>query len=89
MVVDLAALDGRSPLIEQPGQGPDQPGLTLAAFAEQDDVVPGDQGALEVGQDGLAEPDDAGEGILSGPHHDEQVVPYLFLDAAVYVTARA
>jgi len=42
-----------------------------------------------MGQDGLAEPDDAGEGILSGPHHDEQVVPYLFLDAAVYVTARA
>ena len=89
MVVDLAALDGRGPLIEQPGQGPDQPGLTLAAFAEQDDVVPGDQGPLEVGQDGLVEPDDAGEGILSGPHHGEQVLPYLCLDAAVYVTARA
>ena len=89
MVVDLAARDGRRPLVEQPGQGADQPGLTLAALAEQDDVVPGDQGTLEVGQDGLAEPDDAGEGILARPHHGEQVVPDLFLDAAVRVAAGA
>ncbi len=89
MVVDLAARDGRRPLVEQPGQGADQPGLTLAALAEQDDVVPGDQGTLEVGQDGLAEPDDAGKGIPTRPHHGEQVVPDLFLDAAVRVAAGA
>src|SRR5205823_9810076 len=67
----------------------DQPGLTLAALAEQDDVMPGDQGALEMGQDALAEPDDAGEGVLARPHHGEQVVPDLFLDAAVLVAAGA
>src|SRR5260370_29968032 len=89
MIVDLAALDGRGPLIEQPAQGADQPGLTLAASPEQDDVVPGDQGALEVGQRGLPEPDDAGKGILPGPHHGEQILPYLSLDTAVYVPARA
>src|ERR1700745_527430 len=42
-----------------------------------------------MGQDGLAEPDDAGKGILSRPHHGEQVVPDLFLDAAVRVAAGA
>ena len=63
MVVDLAALDGRSPLVEQPAEGADKPGLALAALPEQDDVVPGDEGALEVRQDGLAESDDAGEGV--------------------------
>src|SRR5579863_4202031 len=87
MVVDLAALHGWGPLVEQPGQGADQPGLTLAALPEQDDVVPRDQGPLEVGQDGLAEPDDAGERVPPGPHHGEQVVPDLVFDAAVLVTA--
>ena len=89
VVVDLAARDDRRPLVEQAGQGADQPGLTLAALAEQDDVVPGDQGPLEVGQDGLAEPDDAGKRVLARPHHGEQVVPDLFLDAAVHVAAGA
>ena len=43
----------------------DQPGLALAALAEQDDVVPGEQRPLEVGQHGLVEPDDAGEARLA------------------------
>ena len=47
------------------------------------------QRAREVGLDGLAEPDDAREGILPGPHHGEQIVSYLLLDAAVDVAARA
>ena len=51
--------------------------------------MPGDQGPLEVRQDGLAEPDDAGKPILARPHHGEQVVPDLFLDAAVRVAAGA
>src|SRR5579862_864738 len=87
MVVDLAALHGWGPLVEQPGQGADQAGLTLTALPEQDDVVPRDQGPLEVRQDGLAEPDDAREGVLPGPHHGKQVLPDLVLDAAVHVTA--
>ena len=89
VVVDLAAFDDRSPLVEQAAQGADQPGLTLAALAEQDEVVPGDQGAFQVGQDGLAEPHDAGEGVLSGSQHGEQILPDLVLDAPVYVTACA
>ena len=89
MVVDLAARDDRGPLVEQPDQGADQPGLTLATLPEQDDVVPRDQGPLQVRQHGLAEPDDAGKRILPGPHHGQQVLSDLRSDPEVFVTARA
>ena len=49
VVVDLAAGDDGRPLVEQPAEGADQPRLPLAALPEQDDVVPGEQGALDVG----------------------------------------
>ena len=42
MVVDLAAGDDRRPLVQQADQRADQPGLALAALAEQDDVVAGE-----------------------------------------------
>jgi hypothetical protein len=87
MVVDLAAFDRWRPLVQQPGQGPDQPCLTLAALAQEDDVVPGDDGALQVGKHRLAESDDAREGILSGPQPLEQVVPEFLLDGAKLVSA--
>ncbi len=45
----------------------------------------GQQRALDVGEHGGAEPDDAGEPVLSGAHPGEQVLPYLFFDAAVHV----
>src|SRR5580704_11435332 len=66
VVVDLAAFDCGRPLVEQAGERPDQAGLALAALPEQDHVVPGDDGPLQVRQDGLAEADDPGEGILTG-----------------------
>jgi hypothetical protein len=71
VVVDLAAGDNRRPLVEQPDQGADQAGLTLASFPEHDDVVAGDQGPLEMRQYGLPEPDDAGKRIVPGPHHGQ------------------
>ncbi len=89
VVVDLAARDDRGPLVEQSDQGADQPGLTLAALSEQDDVVARDQGPLQVRQHGLAEPDDAGERILTGPHHGQQVRSDFLPHAAVLVTAGA
>ena len=66
VLVDLAAGDDRRPLVEQPDQGADQPGLALAALAEQHQVVAGEQGPLELGQDGVVEADDAGEAVLAG-----------------------
>ena len=61
VLVQLGAGDHRRPLVEQADDGADQAGLALAALAEQDDVVAGEQGALEVGQHGVVEADDAGE----------------------------
>ncbi len=66
MVVDLATGDNRGPLVEQAEQRADQPGLALTAFAEQDEVVSGEQRALDLGDDGVVEADDAREGRLTG-----------------------
>ena len=75
VVVDLAALDDRRPLVQQAGQRADQPRLALAALTQQDHVVPGDDRALEVRQHGLAESDDARERGLTGAQVLEQVMP--------------
>ncbi len=47
-------VDHRRPLVEQADQGAQQPGLALAALAEQHDVVAGEQGPLELGDDGAS-----------------------------------
>ena len=89
VVVDLAAVDDRRPLVEQGHQGADQPGLALAALAEQHDVVAGEQRALQGRQDGLVEPDDALEPGLAGPQQLEQVLADLGLHGAVSVAGGA
>ena len=65
MIVDLASGDGRGPFVEQAGERPDQPGLSLSAFAKQHDVMASEQGPLDVWQDGRVEPHDAGEAVLA------------------------
>ena len=52
---ELGAVDDRRPLVEQPDEAAQQAGLALPALAEEDDVVAGEQGALELRDDGLAE----------------------------------
>ena len=87
VIVDLAPLDSRRPVVEQPGQRPDESGLALAALAEQDHVVTRDDRALQVRQHGLAEADDAGKRVPTGAHRLEEVVPQLLLDGAKLVPA--
>ena len=53
VVVDLAAGDDRHPLVEQPGERADHAGLRLAPLAQEDHVVAGEQGVLQLRQDGL------------------------------------
>ena len=89
VVVDLAALDGRAPLVEQHGQGADQPRLTLAPLAEQDRVVPGQHGPLDVRQHGLAEADDAGEAVFARAHPGQQVAAQFVFDGLVPVPGGA
>ncbi len=48
VLAELGALDDRGPLVEQPDQGAQQSGLALTPLAEQDHVVAGDEGALEL-----------------------------------------
>ena len=59
VLAELGALDDRGPLVEQADEGAQQAGLALAALAEQHDVVAGEQGALELRDDGVLEAVDA------------------------------
>jgi hypothetical protein len=82
VVVDLAPFDHRGPLVQQRHQRAHQPCLALPALTEQDQVVTGKQGALELRQHGVVEPDDPGEGRLPGAQSGEQVLAELLLDRA-------
>ena len=59
VVVDLAAGDDRHPLVEQRGERADHAGLRLAALAEEDHVVAGEQRVLELREDGVLVADHA------------------------------
>jgi hypothetical protein len=69
-------------------QRADQPGLALPALAEQHDVVAGQQGPLQLRQDGVVEADDAGEALAAAGEVGQQVVPDLLLDGLVAVSRR-
>ena len=64
MLAELGAGDHRRPLVEQPGQRAQQSGLALPAFAEQDEVVAGDQRPLQLRQHGVLEAEDAGPDLV-------------------------
>ncbi|MPM52677.1 hypothetical protein SDC9_99437 [bioreactor metagenome] len=74
VLAELGAGDHRGPLVEQPDEGPQQPGLALAALAEQDDVVARDEGALQLGEHRVAEAVQARPRVLTPAEHAEEVV---------------
>ena len=74
VLAELGAVDHRRPLVEQPDQGAQQPGLALAALAEQHDVVAGDQRPLELRDDGVLEAVQAGPRVAALAQGGEQVV---------------
>jgi len=53
IVVDLAAGNDRHPFIEQTGEATNHARLGLAALAEEDHIVPGEECVLELGHDGV------------------------------------
>ncbi len=77
VVVDLGAGDDRCPLVEQPDQGADHAGLRLAALAQQDDVVSGQDRVLQLGHHGVLEPEHAGDEALAGRDGLGGVAPHL------------
>ena len=82
VLVELAADEHRRPLVEQADEGADQAGLALAALAEQDEVVAGDERPLDLGQHGVLEPDHAGQAGLAAAEPGQQVGAELGLDRA-------
>src|SRR5690606_12149837 len=87
VVVDLAAVDDRGPLVEEPGDGADEPGLALAALTEQDQVVTGEQRPFEMGQDSVVEAHDAREPGFACTEPGQQVLADLGFDGAMNVAA--
>ena len=79
IVVDLAAGDDRHPLVEQTGERADDARLGLAALAEEDHVVAGEQGVLELRHDRLLVAEHAFEQRLAGGDLGDRVAPDLFL----------
>ena len=53
-------------LVEEADQRPHQPALGLALLAEKQHVVPGEQGEVDLGDDGVFVADDAGKQLLAG-----------------------
>ena len=73
----LGPIDHRRPLVEQSDQRAQQPGLALAALAEQDDVVPGEQRPLELRDHRVVEAVHARPRIPPGRELGEEVLAEL------------
>ena len=80
VVVDFRAGHNGHPLVEQAGQAPDQTGLSLASLPEEDDVVAGEEGVLQLGYDRGVIAVDLREQPLPRADPGHQVSPQLFLD---------
>ena len=89
VLAELGAGDHRRPLVEQADQGAQQPGLALAALAEEHDVVAGEQGPLELRDHGVLEAVQAGPGIAALAERGQQVVAQLLAEGLGPVAARA
>ena len=80
IVVDLRAGDDRHPLVEEAGERADHAGLRLAALAQEDHVVAGEQGVLELREHRvLVALHDHGEEHLAGLDAGDGVAAQLLL----------
>ena len=80
VVVDLAALDDRHPLIEQSHEPADDARLGLAALTEEHDVVPREQRVRELRDHGVVVSDHAVDERSAAREHAHGVGPDLVLD---------
>ena len=89
VLAELGAGDDRRPLVEQADQRAQQPGLALAALAEQHDVVAGDQRPLELRDDGVLEAVQPRPRVAALAQRGEQVVADLGAQGAGHVAGGA
>ncbi len=86
IVVDLAALDNGHVLVEQVDQRPGDACLGLAPLAQEDDVLPGEDRVLNLGNDGILIANDAGKQLLTAADHANEVPAHLLIDGLDGVT---
>ena len=89
VAVDFATGYGRNAFVQQVCERPQEAGLGLTAFPQQDDVLPGQDCVLQLGHDGLFEADDALEHRVLPLHMLHKVAAHLFADRYNLVPAPA
>jgi uncharacterized repeat protein (TIGR01451 family) len=89
LLAQLGPADDRRPLVEQADQRAQQPGLTLTALAEQNEVVAGDERPLHLRQDSVLEAQDARPDIVTFGQRGEEVLPQFLLDSSFTVACGA
>ena len=80
VVVDLRAGDDRQVFVEQMDELAQHPRLGLAAQAQEQHVMPRQDGVLDLRDDGLFVAQDVGKERLARPELADQVAPHLVLD---------
>src|SRR4029077_3643278 len=85
MIVHLAAGDGRDGLVKEVDDRANEPGLRLAALAQEDQIVPREDAPFETGQDRVVESEDPREELLAELEPVEEVGAELLLDGAVRI----
>ena len=84
-LVQLGAGDDGRLLVEEVHEGAQDARLRLPAQAEEDQVVPGQDGVHEGGDDRPVVAEDPGEGVLPAGEHREEVLAHLVPHGAVAV----
>ena len=77
---DFGVADRRHVLVEQRGQAADHARLRLAPLAEKHDVVAGENGVFDLGNDGVVVPDDAEQETVARGQRADQVGAHLLPD---------
>jgi len=78
----------RHEFVEEPHELPHQPALGLPLLAEEEHVVPGDQGDVDLGNHRVVVADDSGKEFVAILQHAEEVAADLLLDTAALPAAR-
>ena len=89
VVAQVAARQGGDGLVEQFDELAQEPRLALAARAEQEQVVAGEDGVNHLGQYRVVVADQAGQDRLAPAELAEEVAPHLLLDRDGAVARRA
>ena len=89
VLTQFGAGDHRRPFVKQPDQRAQQPSFALAAFAEQDEVVTGDQRPLQLGQYGVFESQDARPNVFTFGQRGQQILADFLLDSPFTMARRA